>query len=581
MFTNNDSLKIAKIAGQFSTQMTAYNALITSTQNPALEKIQDRLRSDLGDHQERGILTVAFVGQYSAGKSTIISALTGRNDIAIDTDIATDFTTEYDWNGITIIDTPGLFTERDDHDQITYDAIERADLLVFCLTYMLFDTVTVQNFKKLAYEKGYRDKILLAVNKLSDEAGDTAVRVNNYRESLTTALAPNPLNDFPVVFVDAQDYRDGLAENDDFLIQESRFQTYLTTLNHFVQQKGALARMDTPIRLLLGAIDDSSDALRRDDHEDAAFFLLVNKAARIALTQRLNFRQAFQAITLNLTSQIESTGNQLAMELAEIDEEELKARLKGVDQFIVTNCEKASAEVEILANHTIETIQNEISELFSSRLATTLLNQIGTDPELGAKDFDRDNIWTKRRQQWAKIESIGTSVGAKVAGMAQGTSTVAGQAGAAFFKASQVSGSTLHKAVYAGGKLIGFKFKPWQAVNIAKNLGNVAKIAGPLLSVVSAVLEIREAFKDEENTKKRTKARIDLISQFREISNEIESQFNTMQRQLETELFDNLDVQIYSARNSEEATIDHSNEKLTHLQTIRQSSRALLDSLFS
>jgi hypothetical protein len=92
-------------------------------------------------------LTVAFVGQYSAGKSTIISALTGRRDIHIDADIATDKTAPYDWNGIRVIDTPGLFTDRHDHDEITYEAIAKADLLVFCLTYMLFDTLTVETSK--------------------------------------------------------------------------------------------------------------------------------------------------------------------------------------------------------------------------------------------------------------------------------------------------------------------------------------------------------------------------------------------------------------------------------------------------
>src|SRR5659263_360122 len=58
------------------------------------------------------LLKVVFVGQYSAGKSTIISALTGNRNIKIDADIATDKTTDYPWNGILLTDTPGLWTER-------------------------------------------------------------------------------------------------------------------------------------------------------------------------------------------------------------------------------------------------------------------------------------------------------------------------------------------------------------------------------------------------------------------------------------------------------------------------------------
>jgi len=120
--------------------------LLLKNDTPELDKLQENLLQDIKGQQESDALTVAFVGQYNAGKSTTISALTGRRDIRIDSDVATDKTSSYDWNGIKIIDTPGLFADREDHDDITYNAIARADLLVFCLTYMLFDSITVANF---------------------------------------------------------------------------------------------------------------------------------------------------------------------------------------------------------------------------------------------------------------------------------------------------------------------------------------------------------------------------------------------------------------------------------------------------
>ncbi|MEH1977608.1 MAG: GTPase domain-containing protein [Nostoc sp.] len=123
--------------------------------HPEFVAIRHKLRDEVKEYSKNGILTVAFVGQYNAGKSTTISALTGQRDIKIDSDIATDVTATYDWNSIKVIDTPGLFTDRQDHDEITYEAINKADLLVFNLTYMLFDLITIENFKKLAYEKGY------------------------------------------------------------------------------------------------------------------------------------------------------------------------------------------------------------------------------------------------------------------------------------------------------------------------------------------------------------------------------------------------------------------------------------------
>ncbi|MEH2080733.1 MAG: GTPase [Nostoc sp.] len=65
-----------------------------------LSAIRKKLRDELKAYYQEGILSLAFIGQYNAGKSTTISALTGRRDIRIDSDIATDKTASYDWNSI-------------------------------------------------------------------------------------------------------------------------------------------------------------------------------------------------------------------------------------------------------------------------------------------------------------------------------------------------------------------------------------------------------------------------------------------------------------------------------------------------
>src|SRR6476646_7145649 len=219
MTQSNEGFKAATIGGKFKTACVKFDNLLAKGSTEELTAIRKKLREGLKDYQQQGVLSVAFVGQYSAGKSTVISALTGRRDIRIDADIATDRTSSYSWNGIKVIDTPGLFTERKDHDDITYNAIEKADLLVFCLTYMLFESITVENFKKLAFDKGYRWKIMLLVNKMSDEAGTEEQKIASYRKSLADALKPYSLDEFPVCFIDAKDYCDGVDDQEDFLIE--------------------------------------------------------------------------------------------------------------------------------------------------------------------------------------------------------------------------------------------------------------------------------------------------------------------------------------------------------------------------
>ena len=114
-------------------------------------------------------ISIVFVGQYSAGKSTIIKALTGIKDIETGEGIKTLETHSYDWNGIEVVDTPGINTTiRPDHDEISYKAIARADMLVYVITEELFDDFVGQNFRKLLLEKDKAAEMILVVNKMAD-----------------------------------------------------------------------------------------------------------------------------------------------------------------------------------------------------------------------------------------------------------------------------------------------------------------------------------------------------------------------------------------------------------------------------
>ena len=62
---------------------------------------------------------IVFAGQYSAGKSSIIKMLTGDDTVATGAKITTEETHAYEWNGLEIVDTPGVHTTlRPDHDEI-------------------------------------------------------------------------------------------------------------------------------------------------------------------------------------------------------------------------------------------------------------------------------------------------------------------------------------------------------------------------------------------------------------------------------------------------------------------------------
>ena len=87
-----------------------------------------------------------MTGEYNAGKSSILSALTGV-EIFIDSDIATSDVRSYEWGDVLLVDTPGVKAGRAEHDEIAEIALSEADLVVFVLTVDLFDDVTATHLR--------------------------------------------------------------------------------------------------------------------------------------------------------------------------------------------------------------------------------------------------------------------------------------------------------------------------------------------------------------------------------------------------------------------------------------------------
>ena len=161
-------------------------------------------------------ISLVFAGQYSSGKSTLLKALTGRDDIATGAGITTEETHSYEWEGVTVIDTPGIHTSlRPDHDAISYEAISNADLMVFVITNELFDSHLGQHYRKLAvdHEKAY--ETILVVNKMGRHAnGNSPEAQAIITEDLRKPLEPFAPEDLRITFTDAESALEAQTETD-------------------------------------------------------------------------------------------------------------------------------------------------------------------------------------------------------------------------------------------------------------------------------------------------------------------------------------------------------------------------------
>jgi len=565
--------KAAKIGEKFDKYLSDFKLIIKNNE-AILGDLENQMKKELDLLKKRVFLTVAFIGEYSAGKSTIVSALTSRRDIKISADIATDRITEYDWNRIKLIDTPGLYTHRKDHDEITYDAIRQSDLLVFCLTHSLFDSITSENFKYMAFEENFRQKMMLVINKMSSEAGDEEQKINSYKDSISKALEPYNPEEFPICFIDALDYVDGIDENDEELIEISRFGTFIKELNKFVDNKATLARLDTPIRILLSYLNEASDCLSRDTNKDDAYIELLKRLNRIVDRERKNLRTKVRNLRLELTSKVLSIGRNLTNKLGQ--EKNFEELAKKEELNIQEMSEETSKGMEQVINESIRSLQEEVKDLLNSQLADNFRATIASAEKIEVKSAEQSDAIRRLKKQSENLFKIADKTGLKIREMATGSS---GSAVGFITKTTGASGSTLHQGILTVGRAIGYKFKPWEAVKLAKNLGNIMAVVGPALMVVSIIMEIAGAREEAKNEKKLSDARRNLNSQFQSIAQDLELQFTKELRRVESELYKPVEDQINSARRIEEQEKAASDENIKKIIFVRDNLNNLLEEI--
>lgn len=571
MNQSSEKFKAASIGKQFKQACLDLDQLLASIEDEKATALRQALRSGVKEYKQQGSLNIAFVGQYSAGKSTIISALTGRRDIHIDTDIATDKTTDYSWNGVRVVDTPGLFTDRKDHDEITYKAIDKADLLVFCLTHMLFDNVTVANFKTLAYDKGYGWKMLLVVNKMSAEAGEESDKIASYQKSLVVALAPHDLSDFPVCFIDAKDFCEGVDDGDEFLREISQFDSFMQALNTFVSHKSSYSKLDTPIRIVLRVVDDTEKLLVPNDTEDAAYLEILRQLSRRVEQERDRLRTKVKSIQLEVAPAIMNEGNVLAQAVGEETFAELNAQseIKVREHY-----EKSEQSLQRVLKRAIESIRIEIENELQKDLPQAFIARLSATHRARDYCFENGRSADSIKLSVEGLKGIADGIGAKFFEQAKRGAFKTAQGGA--LRGIDVAGGNLQKGVKVVGKAFGYKFKPWQAVGVAKNLGNAARFLGPAVAIAGVAAEAYAQHEEGKQEQKKLEISRDIQKQFQDIAVNIKAQIDEQRLEFEEEIYDYIKSLIESERQGREFAISTASSNYQTLANVRHDLNAAL-----
>ena len=543
--------EFGKISEEFSKILEDSKNIVSNYNNEIVES----LAKDIEEIENQKLLTVALIGQYSAGKSTIISALTGNKSIKIDADIATDKTTDYKWNNVLLTDTPGLWTDRKDHDDITYKKIKESDLLIYCLTSDLFDDIILENFKKIAFEEKQKNKMMVVVNKMSMESGEYSELVGNYKKSLNDSLEPYKIDEFPLCFIDAADYIEGVDENENELKELSHFNDFVKLINIFIKEKGIWAKFSTPIYRTISFIDNSILSITSKDNKE--FLILINRIEKeVRFKKQLAYNRVAPLI-MELSSTIISYSNDITSKIG-VESIDFDSMQKEIDIKIKKDIEETQIKIQEVLNEINEELNNTIKELFDSDLGKYVLDSINNS-KLNINNVSLIDF-TEIMSNFSSISNITGKVAGSVKNFIG-----ANNAGLILKAKDLASGNQAVEIVKNIGHFFGVKFQPWGAINIVKNIGNVANFLGPILSIFAIGMEVANFVKDEENAKKLSRAKQDCYNEFSKISRDIEKQFNNQLESYIKEVFDKILEQIKNLRANmieEEKTSDSSVLKL-------------------
>ena len=469
-------------------------------------------------------IEIVFAGQYSAGKSTLLSIMTGEQ-LAVGGGITTSECQSFEWQGVLVTDTPGIHTQnRPDHDEITYDQLTKADLIVFVLTAEGFSDHLANHFRKLINEKGKGHEMMLVINKMDRTAGGNTLEQQKVliEKDILPVIEPYSVEDMYTSFICTEWYNQAFTPKYEMyrekLISKSGINVFYDNLNQFITDKGLLGSSTTSLYEVEKILSDIVSNLKTGDTIVDGTIHLLNKKRRYFEEAINRIKEKTNTAIQEHVFQVQAWGNEVANKLtSQLKQDETNQLLAEKQEVVDKSTEKLTSEIEGLLRIEAEKLQQKFNELSNDGFVLDLKS-------IMKERVNRINISDGTRQNLQQAGNFMKDIGSRIAMMAVGKNP--GNGFESIFKISTYSGSNLHDNVLKVGHLFNHKFKPWQAVRWTKNIANGARVLGVVGSVLSIGLQIYNDKQEDKIEAQLTEGRNEIRTCFRDVSNAIDLQYN-------------------------------------------------------
>ena len=452
---------------------------------------------------------IHLVGDYNAGKSSFIKRLlldAGSEvppSLEIRANPTTDCAMEYNWGGVRLIDSPGFQSGEATHTEHALQTFPDASAVIYLFqpNLVLGDDGHLINVLQGSRELGLvpkKKRTFFVINR-SDELGvDPEMDPEAYgkltgrkKTELSLALRSRGVQVDPnTIFCMASDPFGLVGNRAD--VDSNAFDPYRAWdgFNHFMSEfrraQSSLLRIGVDRSVLEGGIARMSrleakqsaeiGQLTNQDEAIGRLQMQINEAisegARLGGKHRADLERLVTEHAAGFRDEI----------LAEGDPERLKLKAERLEQWwndealqveLFQWAKKATEELNAWRERSFEAIERRLD---SAEFRAIFADHIDTAP---------DSPDAKKGKRWLRE---------------------------GFDKVGRAMGGATRDLVYTIGKALGFKFKPWGAVKLAKTLGKV----GAVMGVVGVAIDIADIFFDERRRSEREDARQKIAAFLRE-----------------------------------------------------------------